>query len=109
MISWPTWTDLAPLHRRCQGTQTRVTLSGKPTGPITERVLRGFLFFAAFDESRRDNERATTRDDQAVAGELVERARDRFTAAADHVRELLLGRAATHDETIGSRRAFFTS
>src|SRR5512141_2049608 len=72
--------------------------SGDPGGANSGRLAA----LGLLDELRRDDQRAAARDDEAVARELVERAGDRLAARADHVRELLLGRAAAHDETVGA-------
>src|SRR3989442_1560809 len=68
-------------------------------------ALRRLLLLGALDERGRHDQRAAARDDEAVARELVERARDRLAAAADHVRELLLARPPADDEPVRSRRA----
>src|SRR5262249_61045000 len=69
-------------------------------------ALRRLLLLGPLDQRRRHDERTPARDDEPVACELVERARDRLAAAADHVRELLLRRPAANDEAVGARRAF---
>src|SRR3954470_18441341 len=71
--------------------------------------LRGLLLLGALDQRGRHDQRAAARDDETVAGELVERAGNRLAAAADHVGQLLLRRTAANDETIGARRAFLAA
>src|SRR5262249_49353390 len=71
--------------------------------------LGRLLLLSALDQRRRDDQRAAARDDEAIAGELVERTRDRLAAAADHVRELLLRRPAAHDETVGTPGALLAA
>jgi hypothetical protein len=52
---------------------------------------------------------AATRDDEAVARQLVERARDGLAARADHVGQLLLGRAPAHHQALGALRALLAA
>src|ERR1044071_1488468 len=69
---------------------------GSPRPPSTRQslarvtaVLGRLLLLGALDQRRRDDQRAAARDDEPVARQLVECARDGLAAAADHVRELL--------------------
>src|SRR5204862_6946972 len=64
------------------------------------RALGSLALLCLLDQRGRDDQRAALRDDQAVARELVARARDRLAAGADHVGELLLGRAAADDQAV---------